>query len=103
MPQIVLYEVLLFPEKFQVRQDVQENDPLVQAYLQFCQKHAIDVAGIEFVEDAAGNRYTYDINCTSNYNSTVEEQAGVSGMDAIAALCQDELAKLEGQARSIAA
>ena len=72
--------------KFQPRHDISADDPLVQAYIEFCRKHEIDVAGIEFVEDAHGNRFTYDINCTSNYNATVEAEIGVYGMDAIAAL-----------------
>ena len=90
-------------DKFQVRQDVQVDDPLVQAYLKFYRNHGIDVAGIEFVEDAKGNRYTYDINCTSNYNGTVEDQAGIFGMEAIAALCKRELEKLNTTSHSFAA
>ena len=74
--------------KFQPRADIDANDPLVQSYLKFCQDHAIDVAGIEFVEDDQGRRYTYDINCTSNYNAGVEEELGIFGMDAIVALCE---------------
>ncbi len=90
-------------DKFQVRQDIDENDSLVQAYLLFCRNHQIDIAGIEFVEDSKGNRYTYDINCTSNYNGNVEDQAKIYGMDAIAALCKRELDKLNPAAHSIAA
>jgi len=82
-------------EKFQLRQNISADDPLVRSYIQFCRDQHIDVAGIEFIEDAEGNCYTYDINCTSNYNSTVEEQAGVFGMDAIADLCARELRTLE--------
>ena len=46
----------------------------------------IDVAGIEFVEDRNGVRYTYDINGTTNYNQEVEERHGLDGMAAIARL-----------------
>lgn len=63
------------------------EDPLVQACLAFCRDNRIDAAGIEFVEDAGGVRYTYDVNMNTNYNSDVEAAAGVSGMDAWAALC----------------
>jgi len=76
--------------RFKVRTDITEDDPLVKSYIEFCTKYAIDVAGIEFVEDSEGNRYTYDINCTSNYNAAVEQEAGVFGMEAIAALCARE-------------
>ena len=77
--------------RFQARTDIKESDPLVQAYIRFCREHAIDVAGIEFVEDAQGRRFTYDINCTSNYNTAVEQEVDVYGMEAIAALCEREL------------
>lgn len=77
--------------KFQPRHEITADDPLVLAYIEFCKNHDIDVAGIEFVEDAEGNRYTYDINCTSNYNATVEDEVGIYGMEAIAELCAKEL------------
>ena len=50
-------------------------------------RHELDVAGIEFVTDADGNRWTYDVNATSNYNGTVEGAHGLDGMGAIADLC----------------
>ena len=59
----------------------------MQAYLAFCRDHGIDAAGIEFVEGEDGTRYTHDIHMNTNYNSDVESAAGVSGMDAWAALC----------------
>ena len=63
------------------------DDPIVRAYLAFCAEHAIDAAGIEFVEDREGRRFTYDINMNTNYNSDVEAVSGVHGMDAWADLC----------------
>ena len=69
-------------------EDINANDATVRSYIEFCEAHGIDVAGIEFVEDHNGNRYTYDINCTSNYNGDVEAAHGLSGMGAIAALCE---------------
>jgi hypothetical protein len=89
--------------RFKMRTDITAEDPLVVAYIEFCKKHSIDVAGIEFVEDAQGNRYTYDINCTSNYNAAVEQEAGVFGMEAIAALCAGELNGVKGAAATVAA
>lgn len=69
-----------------------EADPLVQAYLAFCRTHTIDAAGIEFVEDGQGRRYTYDVNMNTNYNSDVEAAVGLRGMDAWAAMCARLLA-----------
>lgn len=56
------------------------DDPLVQAYLRMLQGEGLGVAGIEFVTDDNGERYTYDINGTTNYNSAVGEKVGVMGM-----------------------
>ncbi len=60
------------------------DDPLVRKYLALIQGEGIDVAGIEFVEDAEGNRYTYDINGTTNYSGVLGEAIGVEGMREVA-------------------
>lgn len=60
------------------------DDELVKRYLDLCLDERIEVAGIEFVEDTAGNRYTYDINGTTNYNSAVGREVGVEGMREVA-------------------
>lgn len=78
--------------KFRLRPDVTADDPLVGQFVELMHQNAIDVAGIEFVEDADGNRYVYDINGTTNYNADVEARHGLSGMDAIAALVGREIA-----------
>ena len=62
-------------------------DPLIRSYIAFCERHRIDVAGIEFVTASDGRRYTYDVNMNTNYNSEVEQALGVDGMGAIADLC----------------
>ena len=59
-------------------------DPLVQQYIRLCTAEGIEVAGIEFVEDDRGNRYTYDINGTTNYNRTLGDRIGVDGMRVLA-------------------
>lgn len=64
-----------------------DDDPTVKAYLALCNQHGIDAAGIEFVEDNEGRRYTYDINMNTNYNSEVEAVNGIHGMDAWAEMC----------------
>ncbi len=77
--------------KFALRRDITADDPLVRRLIKLCRAHRIDVAGIEFVEDIHGNRYVYDINGTTNYNSAVEAAHGLHGMGAIADLCLREL------------
>lgn len=57
------------------------------------------VAGIEFIEDRAGSKLTYDVNGTTNYSPVVEDQHGLNGMAAIVPLLERELdAVLQGQA-----
>ena len=60
------------------------GDPLVRKYIRLCIEEGIEIAGIEFVEDARGNRYTYDINGTTNYNQAFGARIGVDGMRAVA-------------------
>ena len=60
------------------------DDPLVQAYLRLLAGEGLDLAGIEFVEDSEGRRYTYDINGTTNYSGVLGEQIGVHGMREVA-------------------
>lgn len=60
------------------------DDPLVRQYLALCAAEGIDIAGIEFVEDSAGRRYTYDINANTNYNGAVGKAAGIEGMVEVA-------------------
>ncbi len=77
--------------KFALRDDITADEPLVQAYARLMAAWDIDIAGIEFVEDAAGKRYTYDINGTTNYNGDVEARQGLSGMGALAGLVERAL------------
>ncbi len=58
--------------------------------------YELDVAGVEFVEDAEGRRYVYDINGTTNYNAGVEAKHGLSGMAAIARMVREELEQRAG-------
>ena len=77
--------------KFSLRDDITGDDPLVQSYVRLMRDNGLDLAGIEFVEDADGNRFTYDVNGTTNYNGDLEQAHGVSGMAALAALLEREL------------
>ena len=60
------------------------DDPLVQQYLRLCAAEGLELAGIEFVQDSAGRRYSYDINGTTNYNAAAGQQAGIDGMRVVA-------------------
>jgi hypothetical protein len=60
------------------------DDPLVRQYLTMIRAEGIDVAGIEFVQDADGNRYTYDINGTTNYSGVLGKKIGIDGMTELA-------------------
>lgn len=63
---------------------VTADDPIVRQYIELCRGEGIEVAGIEFVEDAKGQRYTYDINGNSNYNGVFGRQIGIDGMREVA-------------------
>ena len=60
------------------------DDPLVARYRALCSGEGIEIAGIEFVEDDQGRRYTYDINGTTNYNEELGDEIGVHGMREVA-------------------
>ena len=49
-----------------------------------CKGEKLDFAGIEFIEDADGNRYTYDINGTTNYSGVFGNRIGIDGMQVFA-------------------
>ena len=68
---------------FSLRKDF--KDPIIEQYITFMTTHGIDVAGIEFIEDAKGQKFTYDINCTTNYSPGVEDEHGLNGMAKIVA------------------
>ena len=76
--------------KFTIRDDI---DPaLKQRYEGFLTANAIGVAGIEFITDADGTLYTYDVNTNTNYNPDAEARAGRSGMAQLARYLGGELA-----------
>jgi hypothetical protein len=79
-------------DTFALREDVTADDPLVRAYVRFLAREGIDLAGIEFVEDAQGRRWTYDVNGTTNFNQALEARHGLDGWAAVAALAEARLA-----------
>ena len=75
--------------KFTIIDDI---DPaLKQRYRAFLEANGIDVAGIEFISDADGTPYTYDVNTNTNYNPEAEARAGRSGMAQLARYLGGEL------------
>lgn len=91
-------------EKFQAS-PLTSDDPLVKQLVAMTVAEGLDVAGIEFIEDADGNRYVYDINGTTNYNAALGERIGIHGMERIAQWIQHTVLPREhssGALRSIA-
>lgn len=71
---------------------------LKRRYEAFLAANGIEVAGIEFIRDAAGTAYTCDVNTNTNYNPEAEARARRSAMTALARLLGGELAGVERQA-----
>ena len=74
--------------------------PLVERYAAFLAANDIEVAGVEFIVDAKGEAYTYDVNTNTNYNPEAEAEAGLPGhgMGAIADFLCAALARETGVA-----
>ncbi|MDX8289773.1 alpha-L-glutamate ligase [Metabacillus indicus] len=78
--------------KFQIVDDV--NDDIISKYESMLKANNVKVAGIEFIRDANGEIYTYDINTNTNYNGDAEAAAGKYGMLEIAKVLKAELEKM---------
>ena len=76
-------------EKFQIMPSFEH--PLLPAWQAFLAANDIGIAGIEFIEDAEGRAYTYDVNTNTNYNPDAELKDGRRGMGAIARYLHDLL------------
>jgi hypothetical protein len=76
--------------KFTIIDDIEAA--LKRRYKAFLAANDIGVAGIEFISDADGAVYTYDVNTNTNYNPDAEARAGRSGMDVLARYLGAELA-----------
>ena len=72
-----------------------------QRYQAFLDINAIDVAGIEFITDASGAVYTYDVNTNTNYNPDAEARAGRAGMETLARHLGVELAHFRSDRESV--
>ncbi|MDX1404593.1 MAG: alpha-L-glutamate ligase [Woeseiaceae bacterium] len=67
------------------------DDPIIDSYRRVLAANGTRIAGIEFIVDKNGVKFTYDINTNTNYNSTAEAVSGRSGMAAIANYLGEEL------------
>ena len=84
--------------KFTIIEDI--DGGLKQRCEAFLAVNGIEVAGIEFIRDAAGAVYTYDVNTNTNYNPEAEVRAGCSAMTALARFLGAELARIQGRAEA---
>jgi glutathione synthase/RimK-type ligase-like ATP-grasp enzyme len=75
---------------------------LIPAWQSFLAANDIGVAGIEFIEDAQGRAYTYDVNTNTNYNPDAEAKDGRRGMQAIALHLKRLLEGQYGSTRGLA-
>ncbi len=69
------------------------SSPLIAQYEALLAANDIHVAAFEFILDADGKPYTYDLNTNTNYNGEAEAAAGVSAMGALADYLGSELAR----------
>jgi hypothetical protein len=67
------------------------SDPIINKYEKVLAANHIQVAGIEFIRNAAGEIYTYDINTNTNYNSEAEDKAQKFGMLELAKFLKSQL------------
>jgi len=68
-----------------------KHPELIEKFEKFLAGSGIDVAGIEFIEDAQGNVFTYDVNTNTNYNPDAEKEVGKYGMLELAKFLGSEL------------
>jgi hypothetical protein len=67
------------------------SDSIINKYEKVLAANHIQVAGIEFIRNAAGEIYTYDINTNTNYNSEAEAKAQKFGMLELAQFLKSQL------------
>ncbi|MEH7347722.1 ATP-grasp domain-containing protein [Gottfriedia acidiceleris] len=75
--------------KFQIIEGFE--DEIINKYKEVLAKNNVQVAGIEFIGNAEGTIFTYDINTNTNYNSDAEEKAGKFGMLELASFLKKTL------------
>ncbi len=68
-------------EKFRIVEGF--THPLIPRLETFLAANGIGVGAIEFIADAEGRTFAYDVNTNTNYNPEAERRAGVSATDAV--------------------
>ena len=71
------------------------SNPILDQYQQVLKNNHVEIAGIEFLDDAKDQLFTYDINTNTNYNSIAENLSEKKGMKAIADFLKIELEGLK--------
>jgi len=74
------------------------DHPLIGPVERFLAANGIEIAGVEFLIDAHGRAFVYDVNTNTNYNAEAEAAAGIPGrgMAAIAGFLCHELGRATG-------
>lgn len=60
------------------------DHPLIAEVQSFLSAEKVDVAGVEFVTNASGESFIYDINTSTNYNTAAEKAVGISAFSILA-------------------
>lgn len=84
-------------EKFVILDDYQNQD--LEKYASFLNSNNIGVGALEYAEDENGNKWVYDVNTNTNYNSGAEQKSTLKkeGMFEIAQFLGNELNKIAKQ------
>jgi len=80
--------------KFEIIENYE--DPEIEKYERFLRNNGMEIAAIEYIEAQDGQRYVYDVNINTNYNSQAElnQKNGSRGMRRIAEFLGKELNKI---------
>lgn len=70
--------------KFEISTDL--SHPIIPRLQRVMEANGLDVSGFEYIVDADGKAWCYDINTNTNYNAAAEEKAGIRAMDILAGL-----------------
>ncbi len=82
------------PPEFTILEDF--HIPEIEKCEAFLAANDIEIAGMEFLQNEEGERFFYDVNTTTNYNSGAEESTinGLRGMKRVAEFLKEELEKV---------
>ncbi len=80
--------------KFVILDDYQNEH--INQYKAFLESNDIGIGALEYVEDASGTKWVYDVNTNTNYNSKAEQTSETKkeGMLEIAKYLEQELSKV---------